>query len=516
MGDAEPRCRLDLRDCDDGGTRVSENKSSEHGRTPSRRRRLAVSAGAGAVLLVQLSACALPGDRPVGAVSSAQAAMPDAWHASEAAGSAGAPTDRATLARWWTAFSDPTLSALVERSLEANTDIAAALGRLRSARAALVAARGALLPGLSAGGSVARQEQLTSPRSGASTFDLGFDAAWEIDLFGQLRGGAAASRADVAASEASLFDVQRIIAAEVALNYVTLRDAQARLAIANSNIAIQRDNLQIAEWRYQAGLANALEVEQARTLVAQTEASLPPLRQTISAAINQIDVLTGQAPGTSATLLQPAGPLPSSPALTDIGLPADLLSRRPDVLAAQHALEAEVIRIGVARADLYPALRLSGSISTTAASAGGLFDSILGGLIGSITAPIFQGGQIRARIEQQRGSADVALANYRGTILTALQDVENALVAARIAREREEALDRAERAAIESVRLAEIRYRGGEVDFQVLLDAQRSLLSVQDSKESARAAQSTAAIQLFKALGGGWPAPGAADQGPTG
>lgn len=465
-----------------------------------------------ALPLLQLTACASLRESPGAQIASAHRTVPAAWHGPEGMAFRGAPADPTALALWWGKFGDPLLTQLVERSLAANNDLAAAGGRLRTARAAVAGARGNLLPSLGASGGASRSGTLTQPGVGSSSFDLGVDAAWEIDLFGKLSGSVAAARAEEAASEATLFDVQRAITAEVALNYLTLRDAQARLAIAADNLRTQRDNLQIAQWRYQAGLANALDVEQARTLVAQTEASLPSLRQSASMAINQIDVLTGQPPGDSAALLEPAGPVPAPPVLTATGLPAELLERRPDVVASMHSLEAAVIRIGVARADLYPALRLSGSIGTSAGTPGGLFSSVLGNIAGGLTAPIFNGGTIRARIEQQRGTADTALANYRAAILTALQDTQNALVAVQTAREREEAFGRAEVSARETLLLAELRYRSGSVDFQVLLDAQRSLLGAQDSRQGARTAQSTAAVQLFKALGGGWPAPAA----PTG
>jgi NodT family efflux transporter outer membrane factor (OMF) lipoprotein len=459
------------------------------------------------VLPLALTACASLRESPEAQIARAHRVIPATWHETKGMAVNGKPADAAALAPWWGQFGDPLLVQLVERSLAANNDLAAASGRLRTARATVAGARGSLLPSVGGSAGASRSGTLTAPAIGASSFDLGVDAAWEIDLFGKLGGSVAAARADEAASQATLFDVQRAITAEVALNYLTLRDAQARLAIGASNLATQRDNLQIAQWRYQAGLATALDVEQARTLVAQTEASLPGLRQSASIAINQIDVLAGQAPGASAALLEPVRPVPTPPVLTAAGLPAELLERRPDVVASRHLLEAAVIRIGVARADLYPALRLSGSIGTSGGTPGSLFSSILGNIAGGLTAPIFEGGTIRARIEQQRGSADIALANYRAAILTALQDTQNALVAVQTAREREAAFGRAEGSARETLLLAELRYRSGSVDFQVLLDAQRSLLSAQDSRQSARTAQSTAAVQLFKALGGGWPAP---------
>ncbi|MEY2943331.1 MAG: hypothetical protein RLY97_1345, partial [Pseudomonadota bacterium] len=340
----------------------------------------------------------------------------------------------------------------------------------------------------------------------ANNFAVSMDAAWEIDLFGKLRGASAAAKADVASSQASLFDVQRVIAADVAFQYLSLRDAQARLAITTGNLAIQRENSQIAAWRNQAGLVSALDVEQAKTALAQTEASLPLLRQSIGTAINQIDVLSGAAPGVSGQMLEVVQPVPAAPAMVGDGLPAELLTRRPDVMAAQKNLEAAAIRIGVVRADLYPALRLSGSISSSAALTSNLFSTVLGNVAGNLAAPIFDAGKIRARLEQQKGATDVALANYRKAILIALQDVENAMVAVRTARMREAALGRAEAAAQESLRLAEFRYRSGDIAFLTLLDSQRSLLSAQDSHQSAKTAQSNAAVQMFKALGGGWTA----------
>jgi len=462
-----------------------------------------------AAMIGLLTACATGAQTPQEAVSAAQAqVVPATWQ--DAAPAAANETELKT---WWSQFGDDTLTQLIEQALAANNDIAAAQGRLRSARAAVDVAQGARLPGVNASGSAAHQESIDGLSRNEvdgvtvdqDTFTVGIDAAWEADIFGKLRGTASAASAAAQGSEASLYDVQRVITADVALNYINLRDAQARLTLAEANLENQRENLQIAQWRSQAGLGDELDVEQARTAVGQTTAALPLLQQAIATAIHQIDVLIGKPPGSNAHLLQTPAPLPAPPEIIDVGLPADLLQRRPDVLSAQSNLEAEVIRIGVAQADLYPALRLSGSIDTSSDSIGDLFDTSFGSIVAGVTAPIFQGGQIRARIEQQKGSADTALANYRSTILVALLDVENALQSAKTAHDREVALAEAEASALSSLKLAEIRYRGGVVDFQTLLDTQRSVLTVQDSRASASAARSTAAIQLFKALGGGWP-----------
>ncbi|MCK9562939.1 MAG: efflux transporter outer membrane subunit [Bacteroidales bacterium] len=454
---------------------------------------------AAALVAVALSACAPWSESISESVSGAQTLVPDGWQHAEST-----LADNGELAQWWGQFGDPVLTELIEQALVSNNTIAAAEGRLRSARAAYSAAQGARLPSVGASGRASRQESVAGPDLEIENYSLGVDVAWEADIFGKLRGSAAAAAATVQGSEVSLYDIQRLITSDIALSYITVRDAQARLAIARDNLATQAENLQIVQWRNEAGLGSQLEVEQARATAAQTRAGIPPLEESIASAINQIDVLLGVAPGSSAQRLGIVAPVPAPPPIAGLGLPAELLVRRPDVLAAQHTLESEIIRIGVARADLYPALRLTGSIDTSSDSLGDLFETSVASLIGNITAPIFQGGQIRARIEQQKGSADTALANYRGTILVALQDVENALLSAAAARQREAALGDAEAAALQSLQLAEIRYRSGDIDFQTLLDVQRSLLSIQDSRASASAARSTAAVQLFKALGGGW------------
>ena len=453
-----------------------------------------------AVAIGLTASCASVMETTSKTVAEAQIIVPETWQEEPSA-----PVNADELLQWWTQFQDDTLTGLIEQALVSNNDIAAAQGRLRTARAAFEAATGARLPGVSFGGQAVSQESVKGPDIDVESYSLGIDASWELDLFGKLRNSAAAAASGVQGSEAGLYDLQRVIAAEVALNYISLRDAQSRLSVARANLEIQQENLQLTIWRNEAGQGDALAVEQARTVVAQTRAGIPLLEQSVANAIHQIDVLVGKPPGSSTSMLATSSTdLPSPPAISGVGVPAELLSRRPDVLSAQRNLEAEVIRIGVAEADLYPALRLSGSLDTSSNSVGDLFDASVGSLIGGITAPIFQGGQIRARIEQQKGSADVALANYRKSILTALQDVENALVAAKSAEDREAALGEAEQAALASVQLAEIRYRSGAIDFQTLLDAQRNLLSVQDSRVSAQASRSSAAVQLFKALGGGW------------
>jgi NodT family efflux transporter outer membrane factor (OMF) lipoprotein len=423
----------------------------------------------------------------------------------------------ADLARWWTGFGDPVLNQLVERALAANLDIDAAGARLRQARASLRGMQGQALPTLGASGSVSR----SIGRSGGSVIDpntgttistggdttvyrAGIDAAWEADLFGGIRRSVEAARADMQASENQLHFTQLSVASEVGLNYLDARLAQERLRIARANLASQDETLQIVGWRVQAGLVGSLDLEQARQLRAQTAASIPPIETAYAAAINRISVLLGEAPGAIAPMMAAPAAIPLAPAADAI--PAEVLQRRPDVAAAERSLAAETARIGVQTAQLYPALRLSGSFSGSATALADLPSAAIGNLVSSITAPIFQGGQIRAAIEGQRASTDAALAAYRSAVLTALEDVENALTSLAAADRRERDVAIAAQAARNAVLYARSQYRAGLIDFQALLESERSLLSSQDSSATARADRATATVQLYKALGGGWQA----------
>lgn len=433
---------------------------------------------------------------------------------------AAAPADTGAvdLARWWRGFNDPLLTQLVERSLAANLDIDAAGARLRQARATLRGARGQALPTLGVSGSLERSigrdgGSVNDPNTGSTistggdstVYRAGFDAAWEADIFGGIRRSIEAARAGAQGAEADLRFTQLSVASEVALNYLDARLAQERLRIARANLASQDETLEIVGWRVQAGLVSSLDLEQARQLRAQTAATIPTLETGYTAAVNRIAVLLGEAPGAVTALIDPAATIPLAPSPAN-PIPADLLQRRPDIASAERALAAETARIGVEKAQLYPALRLSGSFSGSATALADLPAAAIGSLVSSITAPIFQGGQIRAAIEGQRASADAALASYRSSVLTALEDVENALTALAAAERREREVIISAQAARNAVVYARSQYRAGLIDFQSLLESERSLLSTQDSQASARADRATATVQLYKALGGGWEA----------
>ncbi|HEX5378612.1 MAG TPA: efflux transporter outer membrane subunit [Phenylobacterium sp.] len=410
-----------------------------------------------------------------------------------------AVSPQADLARWWRAFDDPALTALVERGLAANLDVDRAGARLRQARASLAAARGGLLPSLGASARGSATEDRTS-------YQAGFDAAYEVDVFGGVRRSVEAARASAQGAEASLHSVQLSIAAEIALNYLDARRAQTRLRIARESLAYLDDTVEIVGWRVQAGLVGSRDLEQARQLRAQTAAGVPTQQATYAAAANRLAVLLGEPPGAVEALLVPPTASPAAPAVFPAAIPAEVVRRRPDVALAERTLAAETARIGVEQAQLYPALALSGSFAGSGGSLSAAADNAVGSLVAALTAPIFRGGRIRAAVEGQRASTAAALSSYRLTVLTALEDVENALVAVDAAERRETSLVAADAAARNSADLARLQYRTGLTDFQSLLESERTLLSSQDSLASARADRAVAAVQLYKALGGGWQA----------
>lgn len=417
----------------------------------------------------------------------------------------GAPGD---LSRWWRVFEDPPLSGLVEQALRGNLDLTSAQARLREARARRTVATAGRFPEV--GASVtARRTGASETLGGGNTrnaFAADFDASWELDVFGGVRRSVEAAEADVQASEANLQGARVSLAAEVALNYVDLRAYQLRLAIARDNLASQAETLQLTDWRAQAGLVSRQDVEQARTNLEQTRAQIPALESGLAAAEHRLAVLLGQAPGSLGARLAAGAGLPQAPASIAVGIPADTLRQRPDVRAAERALAAETARLGVAEAARYPGFRLSGSIGLEALTFAGLGDGGAGSysLLAALAAPIFNAGRLRAQVEIQDAVRERAQATYESTLLKALEDVENALVALARSREREQALARGLDAARNAAALARDRYSAGLIDFQAVLDTERSVLSLQDSLASTRADGIAALIRLYKALGGGW------------
>ncbi len=438
--------------------------------------------------------------------------VPDAYSVAPAT----APED---LTRWWQRFDDPVLGQLVEQAATANTDIAQAVARLRQAREALVQSRASLLPTVSGSAGYQRNENLrgggrsfTLPDGtvtdtgggGTNSFTAGLSASYQVGIFGEVRRTVEASRAEYQASGFDYATVLLSVESEVARNYVLARAYQAQLANARASLAIQDDNLEIAGFRVQAGLVSSLDSEQARSQRAQTAATIPTLDQQYNAAVSRLGVLTGQAPGTFKPMLEAIRPIPTGPATVGLGIPADTLRQRPDVRAAERSLASATAQIGVAKAQLYPALAITGNINTNATAIGSLGDAITGGLFAGLTQAIFNGGRLRSQVRGQEAAADAALAAYRGTVLGALEDVENAIVALRTAQERERLFAIALDAANTSAILSRSQYRSGLTDFTTLNQQETALLSARNGATQARSDAATALIALYVALGGGW------------
>lgn len=426
--------------------------------------------------------------------------LPTQWSAGEAR----AGTSTTELVAWWRRFDDPALAALIATALDANPSVTGAQAALRQARALAEVQRAGLGPVLSASGSA--QHSRSDGGDASNAFKAGVSASWEVDVFGGNRAAADASDADARASAASLGGVQVSLAAEVATRYIDLRGLQARLAMARSNLATQVETLQITRWRAQAGLVSSLDVEQAVSAAEQTRAQIPALQTSLGQALNALAVLTGQAPGTLGTSLDDEAPIPAAPAGLALAFPAETLRQRPDVRAAELKVQSAASRVAVADAARHPSFGLSGSLGLSALTLGSLIDgaSLLRSLLASVSAPLFDGGAARAQLRAQEAALDQARASYRDTVLTALQDAEDALVAIRGDRERLGRLQAAASAAANAEWLARQRYRSGLVDFTTVLGTQRTLLSTQDSVASAQASLSARHVQLYRALGGGW------------
>lgn len=414
------------------------------------------------------------------------------------------------VADWWQHLGDAELTSLVTRALAASPDVEAARAKLREARAERRLAGAELWPSVTLGAS--GQHVDTSANSGTGEgqelYSAGFDASWEPDLFGGQRRAVQAATADVEAAAASLRDAHVTLAAEVARNYVDLRSLQARVAIARANLASQSETLDLTRWRVEAGLASSVDLEQASTNVEQTRATIPTLETSQSEAEHRLATLLGLAPLALSDEFAGEAPIPDVPEPLTTGIPADVLRQRPDVVAAERTLASATARVGEATAAKYPSLSLSGSLGPEALAIGALTNgsSIAANVAGSLTQTIFDAGRIAARIEARDAIEEHALAAYRTTVLMALEDVENALVSLAKTREQAAALTRGVDSARNAAVLARQRYAAGLIDFQTVLDTERTVLTVEDSLTTAQTNGVIAVIQLYKALGGGWPA----------
>jgi NodT family efflux transporter outer membrane factor (OMF) lipoprotein len=437
--------------------------------------------------------------------------VPAQWTSPPAGGETNLPP---TEIAWWKTFHDPEFNSLIERGVRSNLDLRMAGARVREARANRGVVAADYWPSADAAGSYTR-ERLSStgfppfPPGTALNYDIyqaGFDAAWELDVFGGTRRAVEAANAGVSAAEYGRRDVLVSLLGEVGRNYVQARSFQRRLAITRSNIAAQQDILGLTRDRFKAGLTSDLDVRQAETLLATTEAEVPSLETGFKESAHRLGVLLAQPPGALLAELSQEMPIPVAPPEVPVGLPSGLLQRRPDLQRAERELAAATAQIGVAVSDLFPKFSLTGNVGLQSVSAGDWFSS--GSRFWSFgpTAQwrLLDAGRIRANIRVQNARQEQALSQYEKTVLGSLEEVENALTAYAQENFRRQALSRAVASSQQALDISSQLYQNGLADYLRVLEAQRSVYQNQDALAQSDAAVALSLVALYKALGGGW------------
>lgn len=449
------------------------------------------------VLSISLAGCASL--RPYSAPPVAPAAIVNA----DPALVSGQPLDL----RWWGQFDDPVLSALIDQALEANRDVKVAIARVDQARAGFDQAEADRMPRVPVSASVDRREQaipgFTDERRGTSTYRLGFDAYWEIDLFGRLRSAVQAAAATAESFEANLDDVRVSVASEVARNYFELRGLQQQLAVAERSLVNQQESLRLTRVRRDAGIGEEQDVASAAAGVSAIEAVLPPLRSALGQRVHRLAVLNGERPGQLRADLSPRAYPPLGKAIA-MGEAGSVLTRRPDVRAAERRLAAATGREGMAAADLYPRVTVTGFIGFIAGR-GSLFgnaDSRAWAVTPALAWAGFDFGNARARLRGAAAATRESAAEYEQAVLLAIEEVENALVAYREQQKRLVSLVEQARESTRAAGLARVRYREGLAEFLTLLDAERTQLRAEDGVAQAEAGVFTSMIAVYKSLGG--------------
>jgi NodT family efflux transporter outer membrane factor (OMF) lipoprotein len=442
----------------------------------------------------------------------------EAFHSSAALQALKTSTSAPALDRWWLGFDDPVLARIIQRALNQNLDLAAAIARVDEARAAAREAGAQLLPTADLSPQAARvHESLESPigavarhlpgfQRDQSEFDVDAVASWEIDLFGGLRRGAEAATAEAQAAEAEQLGTRITVAADAADAYLQARGDQARIAVAKDQVATDQHLLDLVERRFRVGLATDWEMAQAQALLSEARASLQPLAIDLEAQLNRLDVLMGAQPGTYAAELKLPREIPLSPAIPTDDTPTDVLRRRPDVIAAERRLAASNARIGEAVSEYYPKVSIEGLLGFESLSAGHLFRAATfqPEAVAGLRWRLFDFGKVDAEVAGAKGANAQALALYRQSILHAAEDVEDAFTALVQLEAHSEELER-EVAALKRARdSSQKAYVGGVIPLTDVLDADRQLLAAQDQLALTRANTDQSAVQSFRAIGGGW------------
>lgn len=418
----------------------------------------------------------------------------------------------ADLTTWWTSFGDPTLDALVERAVEQNIDLRIAALRIIEARAVLGINRSFLFPALDGSGGYRFQRSSRNTGRAFSTdpdselWTAGFVASWEIDVFGGIRRSIEASEADFAAAVEDRRDVLVTLVSDVAGNYIQLRGAQRQLEILQRNLQTQEQTLELTRSRFRAGLTSDLDVARAETQTQGTKARIPTAEDQIRRSIRRLAVLLGLQPESLTSELMPQAPIPVAAYDLAVGLPSDLLRRRPDIRRAERQLAAATARIGVATSDLFPRFSLDGDFGWAAEEGKNLFDeSAIGWSIGpAIRWQLLNFGRVTSNIEAAQARADQAIDVYELIVLRSLEETENAIGSYRREQERRESLKAAVSSSQRAVQLADQLYRQGLTSFQDVLDAQRVLLGAESELASSEQAVSANLVAVYRSLGGGW------------
>lgn len=421
--------------------------------------------------------------------------IPSHWSASSLGSQ---PSERT--ADWWLTWEEEELSDLISRAMKANTSVKEAQANLRYAMAALTVAGSDLVPKINGSGSGGRSH---SHRTGSNNFSIGVNGNWTIDAGGRYA-DYLASKADLLAANASLGDVQIAIAAQVAAAYVNLRLAQRQVSVAEQNLKTQKEALDIADWRYRSGLVDSTDVDQARTSLEQTRASIPTHKSNVVRNRNLLAKLTSQKPEAIGVL--PVKKIPVPPKNLVLSIPADTLRQRPDVRAAEADVVAAMARHTSARSALFPSLTITGNIGLAGVTVGMLGDpgSHNSSILGSINLPIFNAGALRAQVEQRDSQVQAANARYEAALLTGIQEIEDSLNDIWAVQQRIQSLKIAVESAKRAATNARQNYQAGLQDFTVVLTTQRSLLTVEEQLAQAEANMSLSYIDLYHALGGGW------------
>jgi NodT family efflux transporter outer membrane factor (OMF) lipoprotein len=413
------------------------------------------------------------------------------------------------LASWWDSLKDETLTRLIEWSLLNNRDLMSARSKVRESRAALGISKAALLPWLDSTNSWTTSDTSENSTSAGQKFEishLGIDASWEIDVFGGRHQDVAAGAATLEADYAALHAAWVSLSSEVALSYLTLRTLQERLAVAEQNLALQTETMDLVRSRHDAGLVDSLALNQSRYAIEQTRASIPPIRVSIEATMNALSILTGSVPGSLEEMLGQRKPLPKPQTDGLLGIPANSLRKRPDIRAAERRLAAQLARVKSAEADLLPKFYLTGSIGLESLAGGSLFseDSFGFSFGPRITLPIFHGRAIRNNIKVQGERAHQLLAAYEGTVLAAAAEVRDALAACAQEIERNASLRAGADAARAAHEIASDKYKSGLTDFGNVITSQQALLALDEAVAVSDGQAASNVIRVYKAMGGGW------------